>query len=81
MKKGQVYEGTVTKVSFPNKCEVVVEGEEKKVEIKNALPGQRVSFRLSKMRHGKGEGNLLEVLEPAACELAKDEIACPHFGA
>lgn len=81
MKKGQVYEGTVTKVSFPNKCEVVVEGEEKKVEIKNALPGQRVSFRLSKMRHGKGEGNLLEVLEPAANELAKDEIACPHFGA
>ena len=39
MKKGQIYEGTVEKVSFPNKCTVAVEGEERKVIMKHALPG------------------------------------------
>ena len=63
MKKGQIYEGTVEHVSFPNKCVVAVEGEEKKVVVKNALEGQKVRFRLSKARKGKCEGNLLEVLE------------------
>ena len=63
MKKGQIYEGVVEHVSFPNKCIVAVEGEEKKVVVKNALEGQKVRFRLSKARKGKCEGNLLEVLE------------------
>ncbi len=81
MKKGQVYEGIVEKVSFPNKCVVAVEGEEKKVIVKNALPGQKVRFRLSKARKGKCEGNLLEVLEPSPVELRGSDIPCAHFGA
>ena len=81
MKKGQIYDGIVTQVSFPNKCEVTVEGEEKKVMIKNALVGEKVRFRLSKVRKGKCEGNLLEVLEPAPQELCGEQISCVHFGA
>ncbi|MDD6038877.1 MAG: 23S rRNA (uracil(1939)-C(5))-methyltransferase RlmD [bacterium] len=81
MKKGQEYEGIVEKVSFPNKCIVAVEGEEKKVVVKNALPGQKVRFRLSKARKGKCEGNLLEVLSPSEIELTGAEIPCEHFGA
>lgn len=81
MKKGQIYEGMVEKVSFPNKCVVAVEGEEQRVVIKYALPGQRVRFRLSKKRKGKCEGNLLEVLEPSPLELCGADIPCRHFGA
>ena len=81
MKKGQIYEGVVEHVSFPNKCVVAVEGEEKKVVVKNALEGQKVRFRLSKARKGKCEGNLLEVLEPSPVELTGVEIPCRHFGA
>ena len=80
MKKGQVYEGVVEHVSFPNKCTVSVEGEEKKVVVKNALEGQQVSFRLSKARKGKCEGNLLEVLVPSPVELTGEDIPCKHFG-
>ena len=80
MKKGQIYEGTVEKVSFPNKCTVAVEGEERKVIMKHALPGQRVRFRLSKVRKGKCEGNLLEVLEASQVELCGADIPCVHFG-
>ena len=81
MKKGQIYEGTVEHVSFPNKCVVAVEGEEKKVTVKNALEGQKVRFRLSKSRKGKCEGNLLEVLEPSPIELTGADVPCMHFGA
>ena len=75
MKKGQIYEGTVEHVSFPNKCVVAVEGEEKKVVVKNALEGQKVRFRLSKARKGKCEGNLLEVLEPETIAGVKAKLS------
>jgi 23S rRNA (uracil-5-)-methyltransferase RumA len=81
MKKGQVYEGIVEAVHFPNKCVVAVEGEEKKVIVKNALEGQRVRFRLSKARKGKCEGTLLEVLEASPLELTGADVPCVHFGA
>ena len=74
MKKGQIYEGTVECVSFPNKCVVSVEGEEKKVVVKNALEGQKVRFRLSKARKRKCEGNLLDVLEPSPVELIGTDV-------
>lgn len=80
MKKGQIYEGVVTHIGFPNQCVVEVENEEKKVIVKNALEGQRVRFRLSKVRKGKCEGNLIEVLTPAKNELSGAQIPCGHFG-
>lgn len=68
MKKGQVCEGVIEKVEFPNKGIVTVEGEEKKVIVKNGIPGQRIRFAINKMRKGKAEGRLLEVLEKSPLE-------------
>lgn len=75
MKKGQIYEGIVDRVDFPNKGIVNCEGEV--AVVKNVLPGQKISFMVSKKRKGKVEGRLLEVLEKAPCEI---ESVCPHFG-
>lgn len=75
MKKGQIIEGTVKLVDFPNKG--IVETEEGVCVVKNALPGQRVQCAVNKVRHGKAEGRLLQVLEPSALECGSP---CPHFG-
>lgn len=77
MKKGQVYEGRIDKVEFPNKGIVSVEGEEKKVLVKNGIPGQKVKFCINKMRKGKAEGRLLEVLEKSPLE--RREPVCSIF--
>lgn len=80
MKKGQIAEGFVEQVDFPNKGIVRVReenGEEILCLVKNVLPGQRVSFRVQKKRNGRAQGQLLEVLEKAENEV---ESPCPHFG-
>lgn len=77
MKKGQILEGKIEKVNFPNKGIAVVDGEEKTVVVKNAVEGQKVSFAVNKMRKGKAEGRLLEVVEKSPVEI---ESPCPHFG-
>lgn len=79
MKKGQVYEGIIEKVEFPNKGIVSVEGEEKKVLVKNGIPGQRVRFCVNKLRKGKAEGRLLEVLKKSPLETR--EPVCSIFPA
>ena len=79
MKKGQVYEGIIEKVEFPNKGIVSVEGEEKKVIVKNGIPGQKVRFVVNKMRKGKAEGRLFEVLKKS--ELEQREPVCSIFPA
>ena len=66
MKKGEIYEGTITKVSFPNKGIVTVDGQT--VIVKNGMPGQHVRFRINKKRRDKVEGQLLEVLEHSPLE-------------
>lgn len=75
MKKGQVYEGIVERVDFPNKGMVRV-GEEACI-VKNSLPGQKVSFCVNKVRKGKAEARLLEVLEKSPLETGNP---CSHFG-
>lgn len=77
MKKGQVYEGYVSSVDFPNKARVAIPEEDKVVTVKNAVKGQKVRFLVNKIRKGKAEGRLLEVLEKAPVEV---ESVCPHFG-
>lgn len=79
MKKGQIYEGIIEKVEFPNKGIVAVEGEEKKVLVKNGIPGQKIKFAVNKMRKGKAEGRLLEVLEKSPLE--QREPVCSIFPA
>ena len=77
MKKGQVYEGVVTSVEFPNKAKVAIPEEDKCVIVKNTVPGQKARFQVKKIRKGKAEGRLLEVLEKSPLEV---ESECPHFG-
>lgn len=76
MKKGEEYVGVVVRTDFPNKGIIELEGYS--IVVKNTVPGQKVRFRIAKLKLGKGEGTLLEVVEPAANELLQP--ACPHFG-
>lgn len=77
MKKGQIAEGIVERVEFPNKG-IAYTADGDRVIVKNTIPGQKVSFAVNKVRKGKAEGRLLQVLEPSALEV---DSACPHFGA
>lgn len=77
MKKGQVYEGVIESVEFPNKGIVNVSQEDRCVIVKNGVAGQKVRFSVNKVKKGKAEGRLLEVIEKAPQEI---EPACPHFG-
>ena len=75
MKKGQVYEGVVSHIEFPNKG--VVQFEDCKAIVKNTIPGQKISFWVQKKRKGKVEGRCVEVLEKSPLEI---DSPCPHFG-
>lgn len=77
MKKGQIVEGLVERVEFPNKG--IVHTEEGKVTVKNALPGQKVSCAINKVRKGRAEGRLLEVIEKSPLETRT--APCKDFGA
>jgi 23S rRNA (uracil-5-)-methyltransferase RumA len=76
MKKGQIAEGIIREVVFPNKGIAQTEAGDR-VIVKNTIPGQKVSFAVNKARKGKCEGRLLEVLEKSPLEITPD---CPHFG-
>ncbi|MCH5260215.1 MAG: 23S rRNA (uracil(1939)-C(5))-methyltransferase RlmD [Lachnospiraceae bacterium] len=75
MKKGQIIEGTVQRVDFPNKG--IVETADGVCVVKNALPGQKVRCAVNKVRKGKAEGRLMDVLEASPLECGSP---CPHFG-
>lgn len=77
MKKGEIYEGIIEKVDFPNKGRVLVDGQT--VTVKNGIPGQKIRFMINKKRGGRAEGRLLEVLEPSAEETR--EPVCSVFPA
>ncbi len=76
MKKGQIYEGIVNRIDFPNKG--IVEIDYEKAVIKNCMPGQKISFSINKARSGKSEGKLIKVLEKSPLE--NRESACKSFG-
>ena len=75
MKKGQISEGVVGRVDFPNRG--IVQTEEGRVVVKNAIPGQKVRFVVNKKRGDRAEGRLLEVLAPSPLELRAP--ACSLF--
>lgn len=77
MKKGQVLEGIIERVDFPNKGIVITE-DGREIVVKNGIQGQKVRFAVNKVRKGKCEGRLLEILEPS--ELEMEQPACPHYG-
>ena len=86
MKKGQIRTGVVRNVKFPNRAMVVLEplegaadGEEI-CEVKGALSGQKISVVITKVRKGKGEGRLKEILEKSPIEtVGVENGGCPHF--
>lgn len=75
MKKGQVFEGTVDYIDFPNKGRLTVDGE--KVSVKDVIPGQKIKACVNKVRSGKYEARLLEILERSPLETGE---RCEHFG-
>ena len=79
MKKGQIFEGIIEKVKFPNKGKVYVPEEDRYVIVKNGIPGQKVKFIVNKFKSGHAEGRLLEVLEKSEQETR--EPVCSIFPA
>ena len=75
MKKGEIVEGVIERIQFPNKG--IMSVEDTKVIVKNTIPGQKVSCRITKKKKGRAEANVLEILEKAPDEIASP---CPHFG-
>ena len=76
MKKNEIYTGKVTEYEFPNKG--IIREEGLKITVKNALPGQTVSYRLQKKRNNTGQGKLISVLEDSYLETGEE--FCRHFG-
>ena len=76
MKKGDIYEGIVETIDFPNKGILHIEGE--RVVVKNPIPGQKIRCVITKKRKGKAEARALEIMEHSPAE--RPEEACPHFG-
>ena len=76
MKKDRYTKELIESVEFPNKGRIYLPEEDRWVVVKNGVPGQKVRFSVNKIRKGKAEGRLLEVLEPSASEIPS---ACPHF--
>ena len=76
MKKGETGEGIAEKILFPDKAVVRTE-DGGAIQVKYALPGQRVRFRVTKKRKDRLEGQLLEVISHAEGELPSD---CPKAG-
>ena len=75
MKKGQVFETTVERVDFPNKG--IARTGEGTIIVKNCLPGQKIKLSVNKVRKGKAEGRLIEVMEKSPLETG---LPCSHFG-
>ncbi len=76
MKKGEIYTGTVSSYEFPNKGIVIL--EDMKITVKNTLPGQKISFRLTKKRQGRGTGQVVEIIEHGSFE--DGDAFCDIYG-
>lgn len=77
MKKGDILEGIIERVDFPNKGRVYT--EDGMVTVKNGIPGQKIRFVVHKKRKNQAEGRLLEVLEKSSIE--KRDPVCSNFPA
>jgi 23S rRNA (uracil-5-)-methyltransferase RumA len=74
MKKGNEYEFNIEKSEFPG-FGVAFDGD-KKIYIKNAVPGQKLKARVSKKKGGYIEAKTTELIEASEGEI---EPKCPHF--
>ena len=75
MKRKDIIELTIEGMEFGGRS--YARAEDRKVELKGGITGQRVSARVKKARKNKAEASILEVIEKSPLETAP---ACPHFG-
>ncbi len=75
MKKGDIIEITIEDVLFPNKAIANYEGYT--VIVKNALLGQTIQAKISKIKKQEIEAKLVEVVKNADYE---KQPVCNHFG-
>ncbi|MBE5936615.1 MAG: 23S rRNA (uracil(1939)-C(5))-methyltransferase RlmD [Lachnospiraceae bacterium] len=76
MKKGEIYEAVVDSYEFPNKG--IIHMEDTKIIVKNTLPGQLIRFRLTKKRHDKATGLLIDIIKKS--EIENGNVFCEKFG-
>ncbi|KPU43528.1 23S rRNA (uracil-C(5))-methyltransferase RlmCD [Oxobacter pfennigii] len=74
MRKGQIVEVLIEDTVFPSTGIGTIDG--KKIEIKNAVLGQKVAVRITRNRKDKMEGKLLKVVEQP---IESIDAVCPHF--
>jgi 23S rRNA (uracil1939-C5)-methyltransferase len=77
MKKGDIVEGKIERVTFPNKGHICV--DDRDVIVKNTIPGQLVRARINKKKAGRLEAQLLEVTKHSPLE--KRPPLCKNFPA
>ena len=75
MKKGDVIEGVIESYSFPNKGSFL--RDDRKIIVKNALPGTEAKIRITKKKSGYAEGIVEKVIKTSPLETKKP--VCPHF--
>lgn len=51
MKKGEIVEGVIERIQFPNKG--IMSVEDTKVIVKNTIPGQKVCCRITKKKRAE----------------------------
>ena len=73
MKKGEIYEGIIDHVEYPNKGIILMNEED--ILVKNAIPGQKVRFQITKKRSGRLEGRVLCVLEKSPLETREKQCS------
>ncbi len=74
MKKNDIIEVTIDELNFPNVGTATYEN--KKIKIKNAIPGQKLLVKISRSRKDSAEAKIIEVIEKAEYEI---EPSCKHF--
>ena len=77
MKKGDIFEGVIEKIDFPNKGRVYI--DDQRITVKNGIPGQKVRAMVNKKKGKKLEARLMEVVEKSPLE--KVEPLCSNFPA
>ena len=75
MKKGDIVEGKIERVTFPNKGHL--RADDRDVIVKNTIPWQNVRARINKKKAGRLEAQLLEVIEHSPLE--KRPPLCRNF--
>ena len=78
MKKGQIIEGVIERVDFPNKGNYQNRGWQTGC-CKNTIPGQKVSASINKIRKGKSRGQTFRGIGKVTAGRGQNRM-CPCRG-